>query len=68
MINDFVDENTLIIIVSQSGETANTLADLRDAKDKGARVLSITNFVGSSIARESEDIFYTWRNPEIAVA
>ena len=64
----FVDENTLIIIVSQSGETADTLAALRDAKAKGARVLSITNVVGSSIARESDDIFYTWAGPEIAVA
>ena len=64
----FVDENTLIIIVSQSGETADTLAALRDAKEKGARVLSITNVVGSSIARESHDIFYTWAGPEVAVA
>ena len=64
----FVDKNTLIIIVSQSGETADTLAALRDAKAKGARVLSITNVVGSSIARESDDIFYTWAGPEIAVA
>ena len=64
----FVDENTLIIIVSQSGETADTLAALRDAKAKGARVLSITNVVGSSIARESDDILYTWAGPEIAVA
>ena len=64
----FVDENTLLIIVSQSGETADTLAALRDAKEKGARVLSITNVVGSSIARESDDIFYTWAGPEIAVA
>ena len=64
----FVDDNTLIIIVSQSGETADTLAALRDAKAKGARVLSITNVVGSSIARESDDIFYTWAGPEIAVA
>ena len=64
----FVDENTLIIIVSQSGETADTLAALRDAKAKGARVLSITNVVGSSIARASDDIFYTWAGPEIAVA
>ena len=64
----FVDENTLLIIVSQSGETADTLAALRDAKEKGARILSITNVVGSSIARESDDIFYTWAGPEIAVA
>ena len=64
----FVDENTLLIIVSQSGETADTLAALRDSKAKGARILSITNVVGSSIARESDDIFYTWAGPEIAVA
>ena len=64
----FVDENILIIIVSQSWETADTLAALRDAKEKGARMLSITNVVGSSIARESDDIFYTWAGPEIAVA
>ncbi|MGB5824738.1 MAG: glutamine--fructose-6-phosphate transaminase (isomerizing) [Proteocatella sp.] len=64
----FVDENTLLILVSQSGETADTLAALREAKRKGARVLSITNVVGSSIARESDDVFYTWAGPEIAVA
>lgn len=64
----FVDENTLIILVSQSGETADTLAALREAKRKGARVLSITNVVGSSIARESDDVFYTWAGPEVAVA
>ena len=62
----FVDENTLII-VSQSDETADTLAELRDAKAKGARVLSITNVVGSSIARESYDIFYILAGPEIVV-
>lgn len=64
----FVDENTLLILVSQSGETADTLAALRYAKQKGARVLSITNVVGSSIARESDDVFYTWAGPEVAVA
>lgn len=64
----FVDENTLLILVSQSGETADTLAALREAKRKGARVLSITNVVGSSIARESDDVFYTWAGPEVAVA
>lgn len=64
----FVDENTLLIIASQSGETADTLAALRDAKSKGARILSITNVVGSSIARESDDVFYTWAGPEVAVA
>lgn len=64
----FVDENTLVILVSQSGETADTLASLRYAKDKGARILSVTNVVGSSIARESDDVFYTWAGPEISVA
>ncbi len=64
----FVDENTLLILVSQSGETADTLAALRYAKQKGARILSITNVVGSSIARESDDVFYTWAGPEVAVA
>ncbi len=64
----FVDKNTLLILVSQSGETADTLAALRYAKEQGARVLSITNVVGSSIARESDDVFYTWAGPEVAVA
>ncbi|WP_101773706.1 glutamine--fructose-6-phosphate transaminase (isomerizing) [Peptostreptococcus faecalis] len=65
---NFVDENSLVILVSQSGETADTLAALRNAKEKGARVLSVTNVVGSSIARESDDVFYTWAGPEISVA
>lgn len=64
----FVDENTLVIIISQSGETADTLAALREAKRNGAKILSITNVVGSSIARESDNVFYTWAGPEIAVA
>ena len=64
----FVDENTLFIGVSQSGETLDTLAALREAKRKGARVLSVVNVVGSSVARESDDVFYTWAGPEIAVA
>ncbi|HBY3339311.1 TPA: glutamine--fructose-6-phosphate transaminase (isomerizing), partial [Clostridioides difficile] len=64
----FVDENSLVILVSQSGETADTIAVLRDSKAKGARILSITNVVGSSIARESDDVFYTWAGPEVAVA
>ncbi|KXZ39032.1 glucosamine--fructose-6-phosphate aminotransferase (isomerizing) [Alkalithermobacter thermoalcaliphilus JW-YL-7 = DSM 7308] len=64
----FVDENTLLIVVSQSGETADTLAALREAKSKGARILAITNVVGSSISREADDVFYTWAGPEIAVA
>ncbi|CAH2211850.1 glutamine--fructose-6-phosphate transaminase (isomerizing) [Tepidibacter aestuarii] len=64
----FVDENTLLIVVSQSGETADTLAALKEAKSKGARILAITNVVGSSVAREADDVFYTWAGPEIAVA
>ena len=64
----FVDENTLFIAISQSGETLDTLAALREAKRKGARVISVVNVVGSSVARESDDVFYTWAGPEIAVA
>ncbi len=64
----FVDDRTLFIAISQSGETLDTLAALREAKRKGARVLSIVNVVGSSVARESDDVFYTWAGPEIAVA
>jgi len=64
----FVDEKTLFIAISQSGETLDTLMSLREAKSKGARVLSVVNVVGSSVARESDDVFYTWAGPEIAVA
>lgn len=63
-----LDEQTLVIIISQSGETADTLAALRMAKSRGARVLSIVNVVGSTIANESDDVLYTWAGPEIAVA
>ncbi|CAM2988446.1 glutamine--fructose-6-phosphate transaminase (isomerizing) [Clostridium sporogenes] len=66
--NPFIDDKTLIIVVSQSGETADTLAVVREGKEKGARVLAITNVVGSSIAREADDVFYTWAGPEVAVA
>lgn len=66
--DNFIDDRTLVIVVSQSGETADTLASLREAKAKGARILSITNVVGSAVARESDDLFYTWAGPEIAVA
>ena len=62
-----VDEHSLVIIISQSGETADTLAALREAKKRGARVLSVVNVVGSSIANESDDVLYTWAGPEIAV-
>jgi glucosamine--fructose-6-phosphate aminotransferase (isomerizing) len=61
-------DNTLIIVISQSGETADTLAALRDAKARGRRVLAITNVVGSSVAREADDVIVTWAGPEIAVA
>ena len=63
-----VDSHTLAIVISQSGETADTLAGLREAKRRGARVLSIVNVVGSTIAGESDDVLYTWAGPEIAVA
>ena len=63
-----VNERTLAIIISQSGETLDTMAALREAKKRGARILSIVNVVGSSIARESDDVLYTWAGPEIAVA
>lgn len=66
--NPILDENTLVITVSQSGETADTLAALRLAKEKGAKTLSIVNVKGSSIARESDYVFYTHAGPEIAVA
>ena len=63
-----VDENTLVICISQSGTTADTIAALRQAKKLGARILSIVNVVGSVIAEESDDVLYTWAGPEIAVA
>lgn len=62
------DENTLVLIISQSGETADTLAALREAKRRGARTLAIVNVVGSSISKEADDVIYTWAGPEIAVA
>lgn len=63
-----ISKNDLVIVISQSGETADTLAALREAKDNNARVSAIVNVVGSSIAREADDVFYTWAGPEIAVA
>ncbi len=63
-----VDKDSLVIVVSQSGETADTLAALRESKRRGARVLAVTNVVDSSIAREADYILYTWAGPEIAVA
>jgi glucosamine--fructose-6-phosphate aminotransferase (isomerizing) len=64
----FVDEKTLIIAISQSGETSDTLEGMREARRRGARILSVVNVVGSSVARESDDVLYTWAGPEIAVA
>ena len=63
-----VGPGDLIIVISQSGETLDSMAALREAKKRGARILSIVNVVGSSIARESHDVLYTWAGPEIAVA
>lgn len=66
--NPILDEKTLVIIISQSGETADSLAALREAKERKSRVLGIVNVVGSSIAREADNVFYTWAGPEISVA
>ena len=63
-----VREGDLVIVISQSGETLDSMAALREAKKRGAHILSIVNVVGSSIARESDDVLYTWAGPEIAVA
>lgn len=66
--NPIINNKTLVIIISQSGETADTLAALKEAKARGAHTLSIVNVVGSSIAKASDDVIYTWAGPEIAVA
>lgn len=66
--NPLTDKNTLCIVVSQSGETSDTLAALKHAKSLGARTLAITNVVGSSVSREADQTIYTWAGPEIAVA
>ena len=63
-----VDEKTLVIVISQSGETLDTMAAMREAKRRGGRTLAIVNVVGSSIARDADDVLYTWAGPEIAVA
>lgn len=63
-----ITKDALVIVLSQSGETADTLAVLRDSKAKGARTIAVTNVVGSSIAREAHNVLYTWAGPEIAVA
>ena len=67
-MDPIVDGSTLVVVISQSGETLDTMAALREAKRLGAKVLSIVNVVGSSIARESDEVLYTWAGPEIAVA
>ena len=66
--NPLVDSSTLVIIISQSGETSDSLAALKEAKRLGARTLAVTNVVGSSIAREADQVIYTWAGPEIAGA
>ncbi len=66
--NPLITKNSLVIVISQSGETADTLAVLRDAKKLGATVLAVTNVVGSSVSREADHVLYTWAGPEIAVA
>lgn len=66
--NPILNKNTLVIIISQSGETADSLAALRMAKERGITTLGIVNVVGSSIAREADKVMYTWAGPEIAVA
>ena len=66
--NPILEEGSMVIVISQSGETADTLAALREAKSRGFKVLGIVNVVGSSIAREADSVLYTWAGPEIAVA
>ena len=67
-MDPIVNERTLVVVISQSGETLDTMAALREARKLGGRILSIVNVVGSSIARESDEVLYTWAGPEIAVA
>lgn len=67
-MDPIVNNNTLVVVISQSGETLDSMAALREAKRLGAKVLSIVNVVGSSVARESDVVLYTWAGPEIAVA
>ena len=66
--NPVIDDKTLVIVLSQSGETLDTLEAMKEAKRHGARVVAITNVVGSSVAREADHVIYTWAGPEIAVA
>lgn len=67
-MNPIVDEHTLTVVISQSGETADTIAAMREAKRLGSRTFAIVNVVGSAIAREADDVLYTWAGPEISVA
>lgn len=66
--NPILEEGAMVVVISQSGETADTLAALRESKKRGFPVLGIVNVVGSSIAREADNVMYTWAGPEIAVA
>ena len=66
--NPIIDESDLVIVLSQSGETADSLAALRLAKEKGAYTLGVVNVIGSSIARDADNVIYTWAGPEISVA
>lgn len=66
--NPILEDGTLVVVISQSGETADSIAALREAKARGVKVLGIVNVVGSTIARESDNVMYTWAGPEIAVA
>ena len=66
--NPILEEGAMVVVISQSGETADTLAALRESKARGFKVLGIVNVVGSSIAREADNVMYTWAGPEIAVA
>ena len=67
-MNPIVDDKTLTVVISQSGETADTIAAMREAKRLGSRTFAIVNAVGSAIAREADDVLYTWAGPEISVA
>jgi glucosamine--fructose-6-phosphate aminotransferase (isomerizing) len=66
--NPILEEGAMVVVISQSGETADTLAALRESQARGFKVLGIVNVVGSSIAREADNVMYTWAGPEIAVA
>ena len=66
--NPLIDKGTMVIVISQSGETADTIAALKECKERGARTLAIVNVVGSTVAKLADDVLYTWAGPEIAVA